>query len=140
MPVFGVILICVSRIRTESGEIRRIQSKCGKIWTRITPNTDTFYGVTTAITILFVFLFPVEIQCSDNGEPVLSTKTNLSVPVIDINESPDGIFIGDHKIITLNENPIPDQIIGKLGCSDPDKWQSHTYQLNGDSKIYFKVY
>ena len=98
------------------------------------------FGVTTAITILFVFLFPVEIQCSDNGEPVLSTKTNLSVPVIDINESPDGIFIGDHKIITLNENPIPDQIIGKLGCSDPDKWQSHTYQLNGDSKIYFKVY
>ena len=23
----------------------RIQSKCGKIWTRITPNTDTFYSV-----------------------------------------------------------------------------------------------
>ena len=96
--------------------------------------------VTTAITILVNFLFPVEIQCSDNGEPVLSTKTNLSVPVIDINESPGGIFIGDHKIITLNENPIPDQIIGKLECSDPDNWQSHTYQLNGDSKIYFKVY
>ena len=23
----------------------RIQSECGKIWTRITPNTDTFYAV-----------------------------------------------------------------------------------------------
>ena len=108
--------------------------------TKITPSTDTFYAVATAITILVVFLFPVEIQCSDNGEPALSTKTSLSVPVIDINESPLGIFVGDHKIITLNENPIPDQIIGKLRCSDPDNWQSHTYQLNGDSKIYFKVY
>ena len=82
----------------------------------------------------------MEIQCFDNGEPVLSTKTNLSVPVKDINESPRGIFVGNYKIIQLNENPIPEQIIGKLRCSDPDKWQSHTYQLNGDSKIYFKVY
>ena len=34
-----------SRIRTEYGEILRIQSECGKMWTRITPNTDTFYAV-----------------------------------------------------------------------------------------------
>ena len=40
-----------SRIRTESGEIRRygvslrIQSECGRILTRITPNTDTFHAV-----------------------------------------------------------------------------------------------
>ena len=32
VPVFGVILVC-------------IQSECGKIRTRITPNTDTFYAV-----------------------------------------------------------------------------------------------
>ena len=25
----------------------RIQSECGKIWTRITPNTDSFYAVNT---------------------------------------------------------------------------------------------
>ena len=23
----------------------RIQSECGKIWTRVTPNTDTFYAL-----------------------------------------------------------------------------------------------
>ena len=27
----------------------RIHSECGKIWTRITPNTDTFYAVHTLI-------------------------------------------------------------------------------------------
>ena len=37
-----------SRIRTEYRQmqnISRFQSKCGKIRTRITPNTDTFYAV-----------------------------------------------------------------------------------------------
>ena len=45
LELFGCIF---SRIRTEYGEmlrILRIQSKCGKKWTRITPNTDTFYTV-----------------------------------------------------------------------------------------------
>ena len=32
MTVFGVILV-------------RIKPECGKVWTRITPNTDTFYAV-----------------------------------------------------------------------------------------------
>ena len=48
VSVFGVILIRISRIRTEYEEIPLslcIQSKCGKIQTRITPNTDTFYAV-----------------------------------------------------------------------------------------------
>ena len=37
-----------SRIRAEDGEILsspRIQSECGKIWIRKTPNTDTFHAV-----------------------------------------------------------------------------------------------
>ena len=37
-----------SRIRTEYGDLRvhlRIQSECGKIRTRKSPNTDTFYAV-----------------------------------------------------------------------------------------------
>ena len=48
MSVFGVILV---RIFQHSDWIRRdslslhIQSECGKIVTRITPNTDTFYAV-----------------------------------------------------------------------------------------------
>ena len=36
MSIFGVILV-------------RIQSDCGKIRTRITPNTDTFYAVPTLV-------------------------------------------------------------------------------------------
>ena len=40
MSIFGVILV-------------HIQSKCGKIWTRITPNTDTFHAV---------YLLPVKLD------------------------------------------------------------------------------
>ena len=38
-----------SRIRTEYGDKLRIQSKCGKIQTRKTPNMDTFYAVNEAL-------------------------------------------------------------------------------------------
>ena len=41
MSIFGFILI---RIFPHSNFLR-IQSKCGKIRTRITPNTDTFYAM-----------------------------------------------------------------------------------------------
>ena len=34
-----------SGIRIENGEILRIQSECGKMQTRITPSTNTFYAV-----------------------------------------------------------------------------------------------
>ena len=46
-PYLELFWSVFSRIRTEYGEIRtlRIQSEWGKIWTRITPNTDTFYAV-----------------------------------------------------------------------------------------------
>ena len=48
--VFGLILVRIfsafSRIRTEYGEIRsKMQENAGKMRTRITPNTDTFYAV-----------------------------------------------------------------------------------------------
>ena len=33
----------------------RIQSECGKIWTRITPNTSTFYAVSEYVIILWDF-------------------------------------------------------------------------------------
>ena len=45
LSVFRVILV---RIFPHWDRIRRdtsIQSECGKTWTRITPNTDTFYAV-----------------------------------------------------------------------------------------------
>ena len=50
--VFGVILVHIfpafSRIRTEYGEIPysiRMRENAGKMRTRITPNTDSFYAV-----------------------------------------------------------------------------------------------
>ena len=56
MSVFGIILVRIfpafSRIRSEYGEIRsispyslRMGKNVGKMRTRITPNTDTFYPV-----------------------------------------------------------------------------------------------
>ena len=60
MSVFGVILVRIfpafSRIETEYTEILRIspysvqmQENAGKMRTRITPNTDTFYAVFEAV-------------------------------------------------------------------------------------------
>ena len=49
MSVFEVVLVRIfpafSRIRTEYGEILVSQEIAGKLRTRITPNTDTFYAV-----------------------------------------------------------------------------------------------
>ena len=48
-PYLELFWSTFSCIRTENGEILRtlsIQSKCGKMRNRITPNTDTFYAVT----------------------------------------------------------------------------------------------
>ena len=56
MSIFGVILVCIfphsdwirrdtDWIRRDTPYLLRIQSECGKIRTRITPNTDTFYAV-----------------------------------------------------------------------------------------------
>ena len=55
-----------SRIRTEYGEILvclRIQSECGKIRTRITPNTDTFYEVVLTLKlriIIIIIILPTD--------------------------------------------------------------------------------
>ena len=49
MSLFGVVLV-------------RIQSECGKMWTRITPNTDTFHVV--------IVLFK-----NNNAYSKLATKT-----------------------------------------------------------------
>ena len=44
-PYSKLLWSAFSRIRTENGEIRSIQSECGKMRTRITPKIDTFYAV-----------------------------------------------------------------------------------------------
>ena len=49
MSVFGVILVCIfphsDWIRGATPWSLRIQSECRKMWTRFTPNSDTFYAV-----------------------------------------------------------------------------------------------
>ena len=48
-PYLELFFSAFSRIRTEYGEKYSvclcIQSECGKMWIKITPNTDTFYAV-----------------------------------------------------------------------------------------------
>ena len=74
MFVFGVILVHIfpafSRIRIEYGEIRsispyliRIRENEGKIRTRITPNTDTFYAVEPLVVpnpLLGIIFYPLQ--------------------------------------------------------------------------------
>ena len=55
VSVFGVILV---RIFPHSEWIFRIQSECRKIRTRITPNTDTFYAVSTKLSCEGLRVFP----------------------------------------------------------------------------------
>ena len=47
-PAFGLNTEIYS-VWTEYGEILRIQSECGKILTRKSPNTDTFHAVSVSI-------------------------------------------------------------------------------------------
>ena len=53
MFVFGVFLV-------------RIQSKCRKIWTRKTPNTETFYTVITIKLFLSTDLLMYYMKTSEN--------------------------------------------------------------------------
>ena len=50
---FRVILVLIfphsDWIRGDTKRYRDIQSECGKIWIRITPNTDTFYEVAVSL-------------------------------------------------------------------------------------------
>ena len=40
----------------------RIQTKCGRMWTRITPNRDTFYAVNVATIFPFVLKVIVKLE------------------------------------------------------------------------------
>ena len=64
-PVFG--------LNTErKGVSLRIQSKCGKLRTRITPNTDSFYTVITSTYLPFLSRFPSNLQKKVESKNCLS--------------------------------------------------------------------
>ena len=48
----------------------RIQSKCGKIRTRMTPNTDTFYAVKVYASMLKTIIGPGRVTLSLNSRAV----------------------------------------------------------------------
>ena len=81
----------------------------------------------------------MELRCSDNGHPILSIEISLTVPVVDVNERPNGILIGNSRMVSLNENPIPGESVGVLQCSDPDSGQLCSFELLGDANEYFQV-
>ena len=60
-PHSGLFLSVFSRIRTEYGISLRIQSECGKIRTRITPNTDTFHAMQD-----FPYIFNICTECTQS--------------------------------------------------------------------------
>ena len=48
--VFWVTLVCIFSLNMKSYKVSLcIQSKCGKMWTRITPHTGTFHPVTVKL-------------------------------------------------------------------------------------------
>ena len=72
-PVFG--------LNTERYSVSlRIQSECGKMRTRITPNTDTFY----AVQIIFIMTNILVIDSERVNELLISL--NVQVPYIKLTE------------------------------------------------------
>ena len=60
-PTFG--------LNTERyGVSHRIQSECGKMWTRITPNTDTFYAETVLIITSSIHEHAKQINLTTNSK------------------------------------------------------------------------
>ena len=70
-----------SCIRTEYGEILCIHSECGKMGTRITPNTDTFYAVCASdykpknYKHLSLFLLRINIGSKRNDQAQINLNT-----------------------------------------------------------------
>ena len=68
---FSVLHLRAFRLNTEICEVNlRIQSECVKIWTRNTPNTDTFH----AVLILLVFLRSTYLVIVLSGGKIIPTK------------------------------------------------------------------
>ena len=58
-PYLDLFWSAFSRIQTEYGEIQSISPYSVQMWkmrTRITPNTDTFHAIHTALKIYFLFI------------------------------------------------------------------------------------
>ena len=85
---FSHRLHCVKSVRIRSNFGRHfptfgIQSKCGKMWTRITPNTDTFYAVLPTITkyeLQVTSVFAVaDLDCSNVKPEFYRKRTSITI-------------------------------------------------------------
>ena len=68
-------------------------------------------------------------ECFDDGVPALSIKRNISIPVLDSNEKPTGLFINGGNNTKIPENAPVKSVVGQLSCIDQDSGQSHRYEL-----------
>ena len=85
MSVFGVILV---RIFLHSDWIFRIQSKCGKIQTRITTNRDTF----NAVTLIEIIEFQAKFE-----HAMVSYIHHSKLPFINFKDDTNKIFFRFHS-------------------------------------------
>ena len=82
-------------------------------------------------------LIEVNIECTDNGKPLLSIQRSITVTLLDVNEAPTDIRLsGNH---TLPENSPVGWSLGTLSTSDPDNGQVFTFALFGQSADIFEV-
>ena len=76
-------------------------------------------------------------NCIDNGEPPYSVVKNFSVSVTDVNEPPTKItFHGSSSVL---ENLPAGKTIGFLTCDDPDRNQTHSFEVLGTYNDTFNV-
>ena len=83
--------------------------------------------------------FTVNVRCSDNGIPSLSIDATITIPIKDVNEAPYYINIDDTKSLVIPENFDADYVLGTLQCFDSDQKQTFTFEIQEESKKYFKV-
>ena len=69
--------------------------------------------------------FNLVVQVNDNGTPVLSSQSDITVYLNDINEVPEV----DDQSFSIDENSVVGSVVGIVLASDPDAGQSLTYSI-----------
>lgn len=77
------------------------------------------YEATTSFTLV--------VSATDNGSPVLSTTTFLTIHVNDVNEAP----VTANQQFTANSNDATGKVLGSVPGSDVDAGQTLTYAITG---------
>ena len=79
------------------------------------------------------------VEAKDNGNPILTTVSTISLQVTDVNEKPTSILLSD---IFLKENSPIGTYIGNLIIADEDEGEAFSYELLADQGLdhtYFEL-